>query len=214
MRTVNEESFRRICTFAAGFAWILSFVVSFPTAIGRWGQLAEECNSKFCAIINVNVDGSHTGYSVATIYYSTYIVVGILSFLLNIANYYKIRNYIKTKVSEIGNLSADLTMKIMKKERKAVKIMVVDSVLYVLFPIPRAILFILEPYSGTTSLGVTHASIILWELTAIIEPILLFIFQEKYRTEIKKILKVTSSSTKNKFITTHLTLNTLVTNQS
>ena len=81
LTTVKEETFRRICTFAAGLAWIVSFIVSFPTSIGRWGQLAVECNSRFCAIINVNADGSNTGYSVATVYYSSYIVIGILNVL-------------------------------------------------------------------------------------------------------------------------------------
>ena len=61
LTTVKEKKFRRTYIFAAGLAWIVSFVVSFPTAIGRWGQIYVECNSEFCAIINVNADGSHTG---------------------------------------------------------------------------------------------------------------------------------------------------------
>ena len=105
LTTVKEENFRRLCSFAAVLAWILSFVVSFPTAIGRWGQIDFECNSRVCTIINVNADGSHVGYSVARIYYSSYIVVGILNILLNTAIYFKIRNHIKTLVSDIGNLS-------------------------------------------------------------------------------------------------------------
>ena len=197
LTTMNEENFRRTCIFAAGLAWIVSFVVSLPTAIGLWGQLSVECNSRLCAIINVNADGSNTGYSVATIYYSSYIAVGILNILLNIAIYYKIRNFIKTKVSDIGNLSAVMTMNYVKKERKAVKIMGTDSALYAIFPIPRAVLFILEPYLKTTVYWAYKASFTTWGLTAIIEPLLLLTFQEKYRTEIKKILKVIYSSTKN-----------------
>ena len=99
----------------------MSFVVSFPTAIGRWGQLAVECNSRFCAIINVNADGSHTGYSVAIIYYSSYIVVGNLNILLNISIYYKIRNHIMTMVTGIGNLSPLMTMDYMKKRKESNK---------------------------------------------------------------------------------------------
>ena len=178
-------------------------IVLFPTAIGRWGQLAVECNSGFCAIINVNADGSHSEYSVATIYYSSYIVVGIINILLNIAIYYKIRNYIKTKVLDIGNLSEVMTMNYMKKEKKAVKIMGADSALYAIFPIPRAVLFILEPYPKTTIYWATKTSFTLWGLTAVIEPILLLTFQKKYRSEIKKILKITNSSTKIKSTTTH-----------
>ena len=216
LTTAKEENFRRACTFVAGLAWIVSFLVSFPTAIGRWGQIHFECNSRFCAIININADGSHTGYSVATIYYSSYIVVGILNILLNIAIYYKIRSYIKTiktEASHIGNLSTVMTMKYMKKERKAVKLMGADSVLYAIFPIPRAILFILEPYARTTIEWLSKATLTLWGLTAVIEPILLLIFQEKYRREIKKILKITYLSTINKFTTSHSTVNTHVTNQ-
>ena len=148
----------------------------------------------------------------ATVYYSSYIVIGILNVLLNIAIYYKIRSNIKTIVSDIGNLSPVMTMNYMKKENKAVKIMGADSALYAIFPLPRAILFILEPYPQT-SIHWSRVTSTLWGLTAIIEPILLLIFQEKYRTEIKKILKITYSSIKNKFTTTHLTVNTQVTNQ-
>ena len=206
LTNVKEENFRRACTFVAGLAWIASFVVSFPTAIGRWGQIHFECNSRFCAIINVNADGSHTGYSVATIYYSSYIVIGILNILLNIAIYYKIQNSIKTIKTKAfcfqdKNLSAVMTMKYMKTEWRVVKIMGLAGVLYVIFPIPRAILFILEPYARTTIERLSKATLTLWGLTAMIEPILLLIFQEKYRTAIKKILNVTYSSTKNKFTT-------------
>ena len=203
LRTVNEENFRRTCIFAAGLAWIVSFVVSFPTTIGRWGQIAFECNSRLCAIINVNADGSHTGYSVATIYYSSYIVVGISNFFLNLAIYYEIRIHIKKMVSNIGNLSSFMTMNYMKKERNAVIIMGADSALYATLIIPRAVLFILEPYPKTTIYWATKTSFTLWGLTAVIEPILLLTFQKKYRTEIKKILKITNSSTKNKSTTTH-----------
>ena len=213
LTTMNEENFRRICTFAAGLAWIVSFVVSFPTAIGRWGQLAIECNSRLCAIINVNVDGSHAGYSVTTIYYSSYIVVGILNILLNIAIYYKIRNHIKKIVSNVGNLSTVMTMNYMKKEKKAVKIMGADSALYAIFPIPRALLFIFEPYPKTTIYWAYAATFTPWGLTALIEPLLLLAFQEKYRTEIKNFLKPIYSSTAKKFTLTHSTLNTHAINQ-
>ena len=94
-----------------------------------------------------------------------------------------------------------MTMKYMKTEWRAVKIMGLAGVLYVIFPIPRAILFILEPYARTTIERLSKATLTLWGLTVMIEPILLLIFQEKYRTAIKKILNVTNSSTKNKFTT-------------
>ena len=210
LTTAKEESFRRTCTFAAGLAWIVSFVVSLPTAIGRWGQIDFECNSRFCAIINVNTDGSHTGYSVATIYWSSYVVVGILNILLNIAIYYKIQNHFKNLVSDTGNLSGIMTKNYMKKERKAVKIMGADSALYAIFPIPRAMLFILDPYARTTIEWLSKATLTLWGLTAIMEPILLLFFQEKYRTEVKKLFRETYSSTKNKFTTTNSTSNTHV----
>ena len=100
-------------------------------------------------------------------------------------------------VSDIGNLSSVMTMNYMRKERKAIKIMGADSALYAIFPIPRAVLFILEPYPRITIYWVTNVSLILWGLTAIIEPLLLLTFQEKYRTEIKKILKAIYLSTKN-----------------
>ena len=212
VKHVNEENYRRTCIFAAGLAWIVSFVASFPTAIGRWGQIDFECNSRFCAIINVNTDGSHTGYSVATIYWSSYVVVGILNILLNIAIYYKIRNHFKNLVSDTGNLSGIMTMNYMKKERKAVKIMGADSALYAIFPIPRAMLFILDPYARTTIEWLSKATLTLWGLTAIMEPILLLFFQEKYRTEVKKLFRETYSSTKNKFTTTNSTSNTHVNN--
>ena len=212
LTTVNEGNFHRACIFAAGLAWIVSFVVAFPTVIGQWGQVTVECNSRLCAIINVNADGSHTGYSVVTIYNLSFVVVGILNILLNIAIYYRIRNHIKTISADIGNLIPVMTMNYMKKERKALKIMGVDSALYLIFPLPRAILFILEPYPQTT-IHWYQATSTLWGLTAIIEPILLVTFQEKYRTEIKKIWRQNYSSTKNKVTTSYATVNAHVTNQ-
>ena len=77
----------------------------------------------------------------------------------------------------------------MKKERKAVKIMGADSVLYAIFPIPRALLYILEPYPGMTIDWLSKVFLTLWASTAIMKPILLITFQDKYRAEIRNILK-------------------------
>ena len=74
-KDVNEERFRRVCKFAAIFAWIVTFIVSFPTAIGRWGQVEIECNSIACYITNVNKDGSNTGYSMVRVLLFRYIAI-------------------------------------------------------------------------------------------------------------------------------------------
>ena len=47
---VDEKRFHKVYIFVAVFAWIISFVVSLPTAIGQWGQVATECNSLTCKI--------------------------------------------------------------------------------------------------------------------------------------------------------------------
>ena len=70
MKDVNEERFRRVCMFAAIFAWIVTFIVSIPTAICRWGQVEIECNSIACYITNVYKDGSNTGYSMVRVYFA------------------------------------------------------------------------------------------------------------------------------------------------
>ena len=211
-KDVDETRFRRVYIFAAVFAWIISFVVSLPTAIGQWGQVATECNTLTCKITNVNADGSNTRYSMSKVYFASYIIVGISNVFLNIAIYYKIQSYFKKIVSEIGNFSSEMAMNYMKKERQTAKMMAADSVLYALFPIPPAVLYIIEEYPrATVENWVDTLSITLWASTAIAEPVLLLSFKEKYRQEIKNILKGAYSSVKDKFITTHSTVNTSVT---
>ena len=100
----------------------------------------------------------------------------------------------------------------MKKEKQTAKLMVADSVLYALFPIPPAVLYIIEEYPrATVENWVDTISITLLASTAIAEPVLLLAFKEKYRQEIKNILKGAYSSLKDKFTTAHSTVNTSVT---
>ena len=100
----------------------------------------------------------------------------------------------------------------MKKEKQPAKLMVADSVLYALFPIPPAVLYIIEEYPrATVENWVDSVSITLWASIAIAEPILLLIFKEQYRQEIKNILKGLYSSVKDKFTTAHSTVFTSVT---
>ena len=212
LKDMNERRFRKVCIFVSVFAWILSFIVSFPTAIGQFGQVAIECNTRKCKLTNVNSDGSNTGFYVSTLYYASLIIVGISNILLNIAIYYKIQSYFKAIVSEINNFSTDMAMDYMKKENQTAKMMGADSVLYVVFPIPRAVLCIVDPHTiSEVYKQVGVASMSLWGATAIVEPLLLLFFKEKYRKEIRKILKGSYSSVKNKFITKRLPANISVT---
>ena len=208
----NEKRFRMVCIFVALFAWFGAFIVSFPTAIGHWGQVAIECNTRACMIINVNMDGSNTGNDITKIYCASYIFFGIFNIVLNFAIYFKIHKNLKTIATEIGTYNKDLAMDFMKRERKAAKMMGADSVLYAFFPIPRAVLFIIEPFAYFTVSSVAKVTFTLWGLTAILEPILLLIFQEKYRIEIKDIFKGTYSSVKEKLTPAPSTQNTAVMN--
>ena len=200
LKNISEESFRMVCKFFAISAWIVSVTVSFPTSIGQWGQINIECNSRACRITNVNADGSNTGYSLSKAYFTSYIIVGISNIFLNIAIYYRIQNYFKTIVSEIGNFSPETAMDYLRKEKETAKMIAADCVLYVFFPIPRALLYMIEEYPEQTVTDSARAiALVLWGSTAIVEPVLLLAFKEKYRKEIKKILKGAYSSARNKF---------------
>ena len=208
-KDVDEEKFRRVCKLAAIFAWIVTFMVSFPTAIGQWGQVEIECNTIACYLTNVNKDGSNTGYSMIRVYYASYFIIGMSNIILNVAIYYKIQSYFKAITSDIGNFSPDMEMEYMRKERQITKMMGANSVLYVFFPIPLAALHFIDAYPKIT---VEHwlftTIILLWGSTAIVEPALILAFKEKYRQEIKKILKGAYFSIKDKFTKTHSTVNT------
>ena len=99
-------------------------------------------------------------------------------------------------------------MDYLKREKKAAQMLVADSLLYVLLPIPRAMLFFVDPYPDATAYGVSRFFLTLWASTSIVEPILLLTFKEKYREEIKKIFKWAHLSVKNKFTISNLTSTT------
>lgn len=189
---INEKMFRGSSVLVAVSSWLVTFIVLLPTAIGRWGQVAVECNSWSCTLINVNEDGSNTGYSIAKIYYISYIIIGISNIVLNLATYCKIQSYGNAISSEIGKLNSNTQADLMKRERNLAIMMGTDSTLYVVFLIPRAILFFIDPYPMITAHGVARSFYSLWASTAIVEPILVLIFQEKYRKEIKKMFHPTS----------------------
>ena len=158
------------------------------------------------------MDGSSTGNNITKIYCASYIFFGIFNIVLNFAIYYKIHKNLKVIATEIGSFNKDLEMEYMKKERKAATMIGADSVLYAFFPIPRAVLFIIEPYAYFTVSSVAKVTFTLWGLTAILEPILLLTFNEKYRMEIRKIFEGTYSSVKEKLTTTPSTQITSVVN--
>ena len=191
---VNENMFHRLCVFVAIFSWIFAFIVLLPTAIGKWGQIDIECNNESCVLINVNADGSNTGFSNAQLYLSCYVVIGISNIILNIVAYLKIQSYFQNIASDINS---NLTMDLLRKEAKIARTMGADSALYAIFPIPLAILYFIDPYSTTTVPEITLTLYNLWVSTAIVEPLLLLKFQEKYRKEIKLIFRLAYSYIKN-----------------
>ena len=123
MKRVKEKQFNLSCNFVAASSWIFSLIVLLPTALGRLGQAAVECNSRICTLTNVNDDGSNTGYSITRAYYATYILIGFFNVTLNIAAYYKIQNHCKTISSDLETLNPDLAANFLKKERKVAKML-------------------------------------------------------------------------------------------
>ena len=100
----------------------------------------------------------------------------------------------------------------MKRERKLAIMMGTDSALYFVFPIPRALLFIIDPYASTTAEKTSKIFYALFSATAIVEPILLLAFQETYRQEIKTLIQTTYLSSRNKLFSIHKSLSASVTN--
>ena len=192
-KKINEKQFNFSCKFVAASSWIFSFIVLLPTALGQWGQVAVECNANLqnvnCILINVNKDGSNTGYGITRAYYASYILIGFVNTFLNIAAYYKIQTYCKAISSDLEILNPDLATTFLKKERKLAKMLGTDSALYVILTFPHALLYVIDPYATITAYDVVSASYALWVSTSMIEPILLLAFQASYREEIKKIKK-------------------------
>ena len=121
---------------------------------------------------------------------------------LNILIYCKIQKTFKVIGSQISDLDSDRMLDLMKKERKVAMMMGADSVLYLVFPLPYAVLYFIDPFHSITAYRISRSLFTVWGSTAIIEPILLLIFKAQYREEIKKMFRLADLSVINFVIIT------------
>ena len=196
-RRFEDETFKRASLLIAIGSWIGACAILMPTATGNWGQFGWECKSKRCRFINYNNYGTLTMTEPEKMYYSLKIAIGIVNLLMNLGTYIKVKQDCKKTASDIEGFNLKAASYILKKEKRVTKMLVLDSLQYLVLFLPKAILHLKDPYSPTNE-PLTHLIFFtLWYTSGFIEALVILLFQRKYRKEILVMLRSICSCSKN-----------------
>ena len=185
----ENETFKIASVLTAITSWIAACLVVMPTAIGVWGQFGWECKSKRCRFINRNNDGIQLTTEPEKMYYILLILMGIVSLLMNLGTYVKVKEDCKKLLSEIEDFDQGAAASILNKEKRATLMLVIDTAQYLICFLPKAILHLKDPDSPNKE-PLTHLIFFtLWYTSGLIEAVVILSFQKKYRNEIKTLFQ-------------------------
>jgi hypothetical protein len=160
-----------------------------PTLLGQYGQIGVECKSFNCVLLDIDLAGNQMKFGPNTVRFPMYILFGISVLILNIATYFQVSRKAKKIFMRISVVNKDAGRKILEKERSVGKTVALLTAAFFIVYYPYAIFMELEPTASSTHPKV-HAVLRLMVFSIVlIDPLVCVTCQEKYREEIKIILR-------------------------
>ena len=192
----ENGTFQKASILTAIISWAAAFLILMPTATGNWGQFGWECKSKRCRFINYNSDGTLQTTAPEKLYYGLLISIGIFNLVMNLGTYIKVKIDCNKTASDIEMFDLDAAQRVLEKEKKVTKMLVVDSAQYLALFLPKAILQLKDPNSPNNQ-PLTHLIFFtIWYISGLIEALVILLFQRKYRKEIWATLQSICPCTK------------------
>ena len=139
--------------------------------------------------INLNNERPTTTTEPEKMYYSLLIAIGIVTLLMNLGTYVKVKTDCRKTASDIKGFNLKVASHVLSQEKRVTKMLGLDSAQYLILFLPMAILQLKDPNSPNKE-PLTHLMLFtLWYTSGFIEALVILLFQRKYRKEITVMLQ-------------------------
>ena len=163
-----------------------------PTLLKKYGRFGLECRSFMCKIIDVDFEGNLTHLNPVGMYMIIITTIGILIFLLNLVNYFRVSYYSKTMFNRMKNVNMELARQMLGKEKKVGKMVAIVSASFLMVYAPIIVLISLDEHAAATKEHAMVAAIVLGYSLVVVHPLTYIFCNGKYRNEIKILFRPTT----------------------
>ena len=188
----KNKCFKYICRIWPLLSWIISIVVMLPTLLKKYGRFGLECRSFMCKIIDVDFEGNLTHLNPVGVYMIIITTIGILIFLLNLVNYFRVSYYSKTMFNQMKDVNMKLARQMLGKEKKVGKMVAIVSASFLMVYAPIIVLISLDEHAAATKEHAMVAAIVLGYSLVVVHPLTYIFCNGKYRNEIKILFRPTT----------------------
>ena len=186
LRSSKEKYFRRASIWAPIIAWLMSALYVLPIFFGVSGQFGLECKSFWCRFLAVNHDGKPMPVDPELYFLLLAMFAGTMMFYLNVATYYKIRE--KSVIILVG-MNLEDAKRIIKKEHSVGRMVAMMTISACIIYLPLSLFLVIDPTHQFTQPTIALCCHVLTSMLVVIDPLVYVYTQEKYREEIKMMLK-------------------------
>ena len=181
--------FEHASKIAPAVCWIFAFMSTIPTLSHRYGRFGFECKKFVCMIVDIDRSGNQLSSHPIQMFMGIILAKVFVATTLNIVTYFAVKRKTKQLCKEIIDTNPDTCYKIKQQEKKlGIMVMTITGAFFLVY-LPRIILLAVAPNAAITHIPGTMITTFLSCCLVIIDPIVYTMTQEKYRDEIKEIMK-------------------------
>lgn len=185
----KTEKFQRACLVAPISVWVFSMITLVPVLSRKYGRFGLMCKSFNIEIIDVYENGTPSSRQPWLIFIGPIVASGALLIMLNIITYIQVHRKTQKLFMQIKDTNLETGKKILQKEKAVGKMVVLVAGSYFLVYCPYLLLLTVDQYA-TISKRTASICIGLLSLSlVVIDPMIYFVSNEKYRVAIKSMLE-------------------------
>lgn len=185
----KSKVFRRASKLIPVMAWIVAFVLPFPTLLGKYGQFGFICRTFGCTFIDTNLDGSKANSDPQTMYGMSVVIIGLLMIILNVLTFNRISKLSKSILKRTNEMDQNMSTRIYKKERKVGKAIGIVTLNFFLVYLLTIILLMSIPNATNTIPVINLICYFIAGSAVVFNPVVFIICQEKYQRAIRRLLQ-------------------------
>ena len=187
-KNIIYKRFQYTCKLTPIVGLVFALLVSFPTYLGKLGQFGVECKSFRCKQIDINWNEEPTNINPKDFYFTFIIIAGVLMISLNVASFHLVKKHSKSLLQKLKDINPDAANKMVEKEKKMGKMVVIIVTSYAIVYMPITILTAVVPNATITQHQLIVAAHILLCSLVIIDPLIYIFCHDKYLKEIKILI--------------------------
>ena len=185
----QTQNFSRACIIGPVLAWILSILALVPVLSRQYGRFGFICKLFAIGIIGVDEYGNALSPHPFKMYMVVIIISGLLLILLNVITFFQVSRKTRKLFLQIKDVNLESGKKVLQKEKDIGKMVMIITGSFLLVFCPQITLLLVDPYAYISKSNAYIFTLFLSSSLVIIDPIIYCVSHEKYREEIKSMLK-------------------------